>query len=102
MSDTVYTTTNTKGQLVIPSKFRKLLGITPKTTLRLKVVNDQVVVHPLPPEPEDTPKMSKDEYLKYIKKIQGSWGPETEAEKKHRLQQEQVDIKAVIESKNAW
>jgi len=44
-------TVSSKGQLVIPKKVRKALGIKPKQKVLLKVVKDHAEIEPLPENP---------------------------------------------------
>jgi AbrB family looped-hinge helix DNA binding protein len=45
------TTISSKGQLVIPKEIREVLGIKPKQKMLLKVIENRVVIEPLPENP---------------------------------------------------
>lgn len=46
-------TISTKGQIVIPAKIRKMLGITARSKVRITVSDDntKMVIEPLPDDP---------------------------------------------------
>lgn len=48
---TFIVTTSAKGQVVIPSPIRKLLGVSPGQKIAVELRSDEIVLKPLPKDP---------------------------------------------------
>ena len=72
------TTTNSKGQLVIPSAIRKALNITPKVHLQIKLHGNSALITPV--KDVVLAGESDDSYLQILKQTAGSWGTSTKTE----------------------
>lgn len=96
----IITNVGTKGQIVIPSKMRKTLGLEPGVPVSVNLVGESIYVQPV----SVTPKVAEDNsvYLEILKKVQGSWGPETEEEKKMERKRKKLELAAAKRSRNAW
>lgn len=78
-----------KGQITIPQKFRKYLGITSNDWLFLTIKNDYLAIKPIKEEKVLSekkfvvePKTSFKNYLKILSGLKGTFGPELEKENK--------------------
>lgn len=85
---------------MIPAAMRKSLGIDEDTVLQIKVVGEGIYLHPA----QMTPRLQGDNgaFLAVLKRVQGSWGPETPEEKKQAKAQRKLELAASRRSKNAW
>src|SRR3989337_2235628 len=89
---------NSKGQIVIPKKLRKKLGITEGDPLNLGARGDGIYLQPIRMV---IPKITKtDAYAKVLEKTQGTWAADDwlETEKKRK----KTELKAAKERKNEW
>lgn len=93
-------TPSPRGQIVIPANLRNTLGIDHNTILNLKVVGDGIYMQPM----KIVPVIRGDNgaFLALLKRIQGSWGPETPEEKKLAKAQRKLELAASRISRNAW
>lgn len=89
---------NTKGQIVIPYKMRKSLGIDKDTPLQLFQVGEAVMVRPL--HSMKTNLQTKEAKLEVLRKTAGSWAGDDwpETEKKMHV----VEIAASKKRKTSW
>lgn len=89
-----------KGQIVIPSAMRKYLGINQNTYLQVKLVGDGIYLQPT----QTFPKIQGDNgaFLAMLKKVQGSWGPESAEEKKQVKKYKRLELTATKKNKNSW
>lgn len=71
MNINTITTTNQKGQVVLPQKIRKTLGITQDTPLLISLSGNSITVQPI----SDVITLSDHEnsYAHILAKTQGSW-----------------------------
>ena len=93
-------TTNQKGQLVIPQKIRKALGINPQTPLQLELKGGSLVIHPL--EGVIRKVDHEDSYLKILEATAGSWGKPSKQELEKEKALEKAAIKEAQEAKKPW
>lgn len=91
---------NPKGQIVIPVGLRSTLGIDQNTILNLKIMGDGIYMQPM----KTVPIMRGDNgaFLAVLKRIRGSWGPETLQEKRFAKTQKKLELAASRRSRNAW
>lgn len=68
------TTTNQKGQIVIPQKIREQLGIYPNSVLNLIPTGDGIFLYPI--EEVITKGEKEDSFFEVLKKTKGSWNKE--------------------------
>ena len=68
------TTTNQKGQIVIPQKIREQLGIYPNSVLNLIPTGDGIYLYPV--EEVITKAERENSYLEVLKKTKGTWEKE--------------------------
>lgn len=81
------TTTNSKGQIVIPKKIRKDLGITTGTTIKVLLRGKSLFL--LPIKGFITSDEDENSYVKILEKTAGSWGKISTAKKTIELQASQ-------------
>lgn len=95
------TTAGNKGQIVIPSEYRKSLGITPDTLLSLSLIGGGVYVQPVTVMPS---KVVYDDgaFLQFLAKHRGFWGKETKEEKRIRLASKKMEIRRAQELRKIW
>ena len=93
-------TPTAKGQIVIPSAMRKFLGINQSTFLQIKMVGEGIYLQPA----QAFPKIHGDNgaLLAILKRVQGSWGPESQEEKKQAKKYKNLELAASKRNKNAW
>lgn len=93
-------TPTAKGQIVIPNAMRKYLGINQNTYLQIKLVGDGIYLQPA----QTFPRIHGDNgaFLAMLKKVQGSWGPESAEEKKQAKKYKKLELEAIKKNKNAW
>lgn len=89
------TNTNSKGQLVIPKKFRDELNIDEEKTLMVSLIPGAVVIRPIVDVVVDT--SDKTAYLDLLKKTRGSWITKDSGKKKKGL-----ELRASKKRKSAW
>ena len=92
---------NTKGQVVIPSKIRKQLGITSEVPLKFSVIGEGIYVVPMKVIPK-TIELDDSLYLEVLKKTRGAWGPETPEEKRLEKKRRKLELAASKRRKNEW
>lgn len=93
-------TPTAKGQIVIPSVMRKYLGIDQNTYLQIKLVGDGIYLQPT----QTFPMIQGDNgaFLAMLKKVQGSWGPESAEEKKQAIKYKRFELAAAKKNRNTW
>ena len=92
------TSTNQKGQIVIPQKIREELGIYPDSVLNLFQVGNGIYLYPVEEVLTRTEKESS--YLEVLKMTKGSWSKEdfTSLRKKRK----KTEIRASLIRKEKW
>lgn len=89
---------NVKGQIVIPYKMRKSLGIDKDTSLQLTLVGESVVMRPV--RSVVTNRDASHAYLEVLRKTAGSWAgddwPKTEKKRSS------IELEATKKRKAAW
>lgn len=94
----IITTTNQKGQIVIPQKIRKQLGIYPNSVLNLIPTGDGIYLYPI--EGVITKAEKESSYFELLKKTKGTWDEEKwSLLKKNR---KQTELKASSARKKPW
>lgn len=99
MENITISTTNTKGQVVIPKDVRDSLGITPQTPLNIVLRGEGVYLYPV--REVLTSERGSVPYAEILKKTQGAWGRdplEVVSERKRR----KFELKASQRSKKGW
>ena len=93
-------TPTAKGQIVIPNAIRKHLGIDQNTYLQVKLVGDGIYLQPT----QTSPRIQGDNgaFLAMLRKVQGSWGPESQEEKKQAKKYKRFELSAAKKNKNLW
>ena len=91
---------NTKGQIVIPQKMRKSLGITADTLLQITQTGQAVLIHPIK-SVVVSGERDNSLLLEILKKTSGAWAndkswPKIEKERKV------VELVASAKRKTAW
>lgn len=91
---------NKKGQVVIPSKYRKELGITEETPLHIVRNEAGLLVYPITDLPTPGKSINNEAYEKILDASQGAWADDDwpEREKKQR----EVELKAARRRKQKW
>lgn len=96
----VVTTTNTKGQLVIPKKYRDKLNISHNVHLNVVLAEDGIFIHPIR-EVQHVSEKRRQLYRRVLKNIKGSWTDdityEKEEKKRHKL-----ELEATKRNQKAW
>jgi AbrB family looped-hinge helix DNA binding protein len=90
--------TNQKGQIVIPKRIRKLLGVTPDVSLNLIVRGKGLYIQPI--EEVITKAETETSYLDLLKKTQGAW--EDENWGNLREKRKQIETTASEKRKSQW
>jgi AbrB family looped-hinge helix DNA binding protein len=90
------TTTNSKGQIVIPKKIRSALGITTGTAI--KVISRGKGLYLLPIKGFLTTEEQENSYIKILEKTIGSWGKFQSVESPKK----ELEIKASQNRKSGW
>jgi AbrB family looped-hinge helix DNA binding protein len=93
-----FTTANDKGQIVIPKDIRDALGITANVTLNITQAGQGIYIYPV--EEFITKSEMESSYIDLLKKTQGSWGNEPDAE--IDKQRRELEAKASDSRKNSW
>ena len=96
----ILTKPNEKGQIVIPKEIRDRLDISKDTGLNILVGDTGFYVYPI--NQVFMRKNMGSSYLELLKRTQGAWGKETLVEKRRRLKQRKIELKASERRKNAW
>lgn len=65
---------NQKGQIVIPTKIRKTLGITPSVALNIVLSGGGIYIHPV--VEVITKERHENSYVDILQKTQGAWKDE--------------------------
>ena len=93
-----FTTTNDKGQLVIPKDMRDALGIDSSVTLNLVLAGNGIYVYPV--EEFITKSETESSYLQLLGKTKGTWAHEDwdEVEKNRS----KIELEASRSRKNQW
>ena len=89
---------NSKGQIVIPKKFRDELGIEEGVLLNLTLRGNGVYISPIEKTVASSP--SREMSFEILKKTAGAWGGDTweeTDEKRH-----EIEIEASKTRKRAW
>lgn len=87
----VITQVNTKGQIVIPKKYRELLNLNEGSYVNIFPTNRGIFIEPL--NHQSNVSKSKEEFLKILEDSAGSWGSETEEEKQDRKERLKLERK---------
>lgn len=96
----IITQPNSKGQIVIPAKFRKALGISEAVNLSISLLDTGLYIQPVnvvSKAPDDN-----SAYLNAIKKYKGSWGKLTKKELAEEKTREKREREASERNFNAW
>jgi len=96
MNIPLFTTPNTKGQIVIPKTIRKALSIDETVMLSIKVTGNSI--HITPVKHFISPEETESSYVELLKKTQGAWGEKVENEK----QKSQIELHASSKRKHPW
>ena len=90
--------TNQKGQVVIPQKMRKALGIEPGTVLNLVLAGRGIYLYPV--EEVVTKTERENSYLKILERTQGSW--KKEDWQVLRKKRRKIELSASKKRKKKW
>lgn len=96
----IITQPNSKGQIVIPAKFRKTLGIDSDVHLSLSLMGQGIFVQPV----SASAKMpaNNDALLALLEKTQGAWGPASKGELKREQGRRKLELSASKRRRKAW
>ena len=86
--------------MVIPAPFRKALNINEDTYLQFFLQAQGLFIRLLKTVPVIKDDNSK--YLALLESIRGSWGPETDEDRKIEKKIRKIELAAVKKSRNAW
>ena len=92
------TSTNDKGQLVIPKEMRKALGIDSTVTLNMMLTGKGIYIYPV--EEFITKADTESSYLKLLEKTKGAWSNEDWDE--IDIKRSEIELKASESRKNRW
>jgi AbrB family looped-hinge helix DNA binding protein len=90
-----FTTTNDKGQLVIPKEIRETLGIDSHTTLTVTLAGNGMYIYPV--EEFLTKGETESSYVQLLAKTQGMW-----ADEQVDGQRKQMELDASRARKTSW
>jgi AbrB family looped-hinge helix DNA binding protein len=93
-----FTTTNDKGQIVIPKDIRDTLGIDSHVTLNITVAGDGIYIHPV--EEFITKAETESSYLQLLEKTRGTWVEEDWDEL--RQTKSKTELNASKSRKTSW
>src|SRR6266536_486665 len=93
-----FTTTNNKGQIVIPKEMREALGINSQVTLNMRVVGNGIYIYP--GEEFITKAEAESSYQQLLEKTKGTWADEDwdEVEAKRS----KIELEASKARKQRW
>lgn len=94
------TTTNAKGQIVIPKALRDALVITPETVLNIVPSSDGLYLYPVVDVVTATEAESA--FVSLLKKTQGAWGKGNQASEKKQADQRKIELTASKRRKQPW
>ncbi len=94
MQNSYFTTTNTKGQIVIPKKIRDLLGLNHNSLLKISSMDTKVIIEKI--HENETQTESNNAYLQILKSTQGSWENEPFDSKR------KIELSASKKRKSLW
>lgn len=80
------TTTNSKGQIVIPKKLRKELGITAGTVIKVSSRGKGLYLSPI--RDFITSEENENSYIKILEKTAGTWGKIPEVKTRGKIELE--------------
>lgn len=92
------TSTNNKGQLVIPKEMRKALGIDPTVTLNMMLTGKGIYIYPV--EELVTKADAESSYFKLLEKTKGAWSDEDWDEIDSK--RSEIELQASESRKNRW
>lgn len=94
------TTSNTKGQIVIPKVLRDALVITPETVLNIVPSSDGFYLYPV----TEVVTMAETEsaLVSLLKNTQGAWGKADLKESSKQSNQRKIELVASKRRKQAW
>ena len=94
-------TPNSKGQVVIPWRIRKQLGIEPQTPLRISVSGEGIYIHPI--SQVLLKGDSADEiFAEILKRTAGSWGKATKEDKRREARRKKIELAASKRRRKVW
>jgi len=93
------TTTNQKGQLVIPKEMRDKLGIDSSVPLNLVLRDNGIYIAPI--EAVITKAEKEETYLDLLAKTKGGWSKSGDWEET-REKRKKIELKASEERKKKW
>ncbi|MCA9372501.1 AbrB/MazE/SpoVT family DNA-binding domain-containing protein [Candidatus Woesebacteria bacterium] len=94
------TTTNAKGQIVIPKVLRDALVITPETVLNIVPSSEGLYLYPVVDVVTATEIESA--FVSLLKNTQGAWGKEEKAIEKKRTDQKKIELAASKRRRQPW
>ncbi len=92
------TSTNSKGQIVIPKDIRDALGIDAQVTLNMVVAGKGLYIYPVEEFITTTDRESS--YPELLEKTKGTWGDEERGETKAK--RSKIELEASRSRKNRW
>lgn len=93
-----FTTTNDKGQLVIPKEMRDVLAIDASVTLNMVLAGKGIYIYPV--EEFLTKAERESSYLKLLEKTKGTW--KNEDWERIREKKSKTELEASKLRKNVW
>ncbi len=93
-----FTTTNDKGQVVIPKDIRDSLGIDSNVTLNITVAGGGIYIHPV--EEFITKSETESSYLQLLEKTKGAWANDDWDEL--RYSRSKTELNASKSRKEPW
>jgi len=97
----IISTPNTKGQIVIPKKYRDQLGINSDTPLNIVSQNQGIFIHLLKNTSVSSQKTQKDIFSDILDKTKGSWAKENWQEwEKTEKRKRKIELKASQKRQN--
>lgn len=100
MNVPIITQPNNKGQIVIPAKFRKKLGINKSIALSVSLLGQGIYVQPVKTIP--LIKDDKGAYLDLLKRHRGAWGKPTKEELKAEQTRRKQELTVSERRFKAW
>lgn len=98
----IIVTPNTKGQVVIPKKFRDELGIGPGTSLNAVVRNDGIYLYPvIDVTTKGEAEISRNRLLAALERTRGIWADDKDFDKRQKIRRK-IELASSRKRKKAW
>ena len=95
-----FVTPNEKGQIVIPYKIRRDLGIDENTLLQVMASGQSITIYPISDVVRKWGYGAT--FRDILTRTAGAWGPVSQEEKKWARKRRQIELQAAKRRRQAW